>query len=36
MTKIQALQKAQLALLKLQGFDHPVYWGGFILTGDWK
>ena len=36
MTKAQALQKAQLALLKSQGFNHPVYWGGFILTGDWK
>ncbi len=36
MTKAQALQKAQLALLKLPEFDHPVYWGGFILTGDWK
>jgi CHAT domain-containing protein len=36
MTKAKALQNAQLALLKSQGFDHPVYWGGFILTGDWK
>ncbi|MEE9345556.1 MAG: CHAT domain-containing protein [Methylococcales bacterium] len=36
MTKAQALRKAQLALLKLPEFEHPVYWGGFILTGEWK
>jgi CHAT domain-containing protein len=36
MTKAEALQKAQLALLKSPEFNHPVYWGGFVLTGEWK
>jgi CHAT domain-containing protein len=36
LTKAQALQKSQVALLKSQQYAHPVYWGGFVLTGDWK
>ena len=36
MTKAQSLQKAQLALLKIKKYSNPVYWGGFILTGNWN
>ena len=31
----EALRKAQLALLKRKGLQHPFYWAGFIQAGEW-
>jgi CHAT domain-containing protein len=33
-TKAQALQNAQVKLLKNNQYRHPYYWGAFVLTGD--
>lgn len=32
----EALRQAQLAALKSQNYQHPRYWSGFILSGDWR
>ncbi|NJL46418.1 MAG: CHAT domain-containing protein [Leptolyngbyaceae cyanobacterium SM2_5_2] len=34
-SKAEALRQAQLALLKNPQFEHPRYWGSYILTGNW-
>jgi CHAT domain-containing protein len=34
-TKTQALQQAQLELLRSDEFAHPYYWAAFILVGNW-
>lgn len=34
-SKAQALQRAQLELLKQSPFQHPYYWATFRLTGHW-
>lgn len=34
-SKAQALQQAQLTLLKDPRFHHPSYWGPFLLIGNW-
>jgi CHAT domain-containing protein len=34
-TKAQALQRAQLELIKNPSFDHPFFWAPFILVGSW-
>lgn len=34
-TKAEALQQAQLALLHNPKYQHPVYWGAFVLIGNW-
>ncbi|HKQ08852.1 MAG TPA: tetratricopeptide repeat protein [Blastocatellia bacterium] len=36
LTKAEALQKAQLSLLKDSGYSHPFYWSPFILIGNWR
>ena len=36
LTKVEALQKAQLSLLKSEKFSHPYYWSPFILIGNWR
>lgn len=36
LTKAEALQKAQLSLLKSKDFSHPYYWSPFILIGNWR
>ncbi|MCX7596513.1 MAG: CHAT domain-containing protein [Fischerella sp.] len=33
-SKAEALQKAQLALINNDVYDHPYYWAGFILIGN--
>ena len=34
MTKVEALQQAQLALLHGSAYSHPYYWAPFILIGN--
>jgi CHAT domain-containing protein/Tfp pilus assembly protein PilF len=34
-SKAQALQQAQLKLLKDHRYDHPSYWSPFLLIGNW-
>ena len=34
-TKVEALQKAQLSLLKNPRFDSPFFWSSFVLLGNW-
>ncbi|HEV7643514.1 MAG TPA: CHAT domain-containing tetratricopeptide repeat protein [Pyrinomonadaceae bacterium] len=36
LTKAQALQKAQLALINSSDFSHPYYWAPFVLVGNWR
>lgn len=35
MSKAQALQKAQIELIRTERFQHPFYWSAFILVGNW-
>jgi CHAT domain-containing protein len=34
--KIQALQQAQLALLKDKEYKHPHFWAPFVMVGNWQ
>ncbi|MEO0645043.1 MAG: CHAT domain-containing protein [Cyanobacteria bacterium J06650_10] len=34
-TKAEALQQAQLALLKNPNYRHPTYWSAYVLLGNW-
>ena len=34
-SKAQALQQAQIALMRSPGRDHPRYWAPYILVGNW-
>ena len=36
LTKAEALQNAQLALLKNKKYSHPFYWAPFFLVGNWR
>jgi len=36
LTKAEALQKAQLSLLKDSVYSHPYFWSPFILIGNWR
>jgi CHAT domain-containing protein len=36
LTKTEALQKAQLSLIKEEQYAHPFYWAPFVLIGNWK
>lgn len=33
--KAEALRQAQIALIKSTAFNHPYYWGTYILSGSW-
>ena len=35
LTKAQALQAAQQKLLSTKGAQHPYYWAGFVIVGNW-
>ena len=35
-TKAEALQSAEVKLLKSQKFARPLYWAPFVLMGDWR
>lgn len=35
MSKAQALQEAQMAMLLDKKWRHPYYWAGFVLMGNW-
>jgi CHAT domain-containing protein len=34
-SRAQALQRAQLAILKTRGYEHPAYWSPFLLISSW-
>ena len=34
--KAEALQNAQLSLLRSEEYSHPYYWAPYILMGNWK
>jgi CHAT domain-containing protein/Tfp pilus assembly protein PilF len=36
MSKAEALQKAQLKLLRSEEYSHPYFWAPFILIGNWR
>jgi CHAT domain-containing protein len=36
MSKVKALQQAQLTLMKVHSSSHPYYWAPFILVGYWR
>lgn len=35
-TPAQSLQQAQVKMLKTKGREHPFFWAGFQLIGDWR
>jgi CHAT domain-containing protein len=35
LTKAEALRQAQIELLKTDEFSHPLFWGPFVLIGNW-
>lgn len=35
LNKAQALQRAQQSLITQREYDHPFYWAGFVLIGNW-
>ncbi len=34
-SKSEALQKAQISLIKDENFNHPYYWSPFLIIGNW-
>jgi CHAT domain-containing protein len=36
LTPPAALQAAQIELLTTRRWQHPFYWAGFVLQGEWK
>jgi CHAT domain-containing protein/tetratricopeptide (TPR) repeat protein len=36
MSPAAALREAQLAMMKTRGRSAPMFWGGFVLQGDWQ
>ncbi|MBI4781676.1 MAG: CHAT domain-containing protein [Oscillatoriophycideae cyanobacterium NC_groundwater_1537_Pr4_S-0.65um_50_18] len=34
-TKAEALRRAQVALLKTNGYQAPLFWAAYVLVGDW-
>jgi CHAT domain-containing protein len=35
LSKVKALQQAQLKLLEDRRYQHPIYWSPFLLIGNW-
>lgn len=35
-SKVEALREAQLSVYNTPKFQHPAYWSGFVLFGDWR
>jgi CHAT domain-containing protein len=35
-TKAEALRRAQVALLKDDRYQQPIYWAPYVLVGDWR
>lgn len=35
LSKVKALREAQLKMLRGKEYDHPFYWGAFVLVGNW-
>lgn len=36
MAPAEALRNAQLSMMKKRGRNAPIFWGGFVLQGDWQ
>jgi len=36
LSKTEALQMAQISMIKDKNYSHPFFWAPFILTGDWR
>lgn len=36
LTKAEALRQAALLKIKNKDTNHPIYWAGFSVFGDWK
>jgi CHAT domain-containing protein/tetratricopeptide (TPR) repeat protein len=36
MSKAEALQRAQMDIMEIEGWEHPYYWAPFKLIGDWR
>jgi CHAT domain-containing protein len=36
MPKAAALRQAMADVSAVKEFEHPFYWAGFVLYGDWK
>ncbi len=36
LTAAVALQKAQEEMRNIPEYEHPYYWGGFVVQGEWK
>lgn len=36
MSKSEALKRAQISLKNIPQYEHPYYWGAFVMIGDWK
>ena len=34
--RAEALRRAQMELIRNPKYNHPYYWGAFVLLGDWK
>ena len=35
LSKVKALQQAQLRLVQDRRYEHPIYWSPFLLIGNW-
>ncbi|NIM27576.1 MAG: CHAT domain-containing protein, partial [Gammaproteobacteria bacterium] len=35
LSKVKALQQAQLKLVRDSRYEHPIYWSPFLLIGNW-
>ena len=35
LTKARALQNAQISLLRRERYQHPIFWGPFLMIGNW-
>jgi CHAT domain-containing protein len=34
-SRAQALQRAQVKVLRMESFRHPVYWAPYLLISSW-
>ena len=36
LSKAQAVQQAQVAMINSKEYQHPYYWSPFVLIGNWQ